>query len=108
VAAPLSNFLRTWSRGRKQAGLTEFVAAGDAEVLLSKYPVLCASSSSGPATGTHEHVSVMVDGDQGAAPGDDRKLKRTCSGKITIPYAEALPSPFLVVFCIRLNSDQAE
>jgi hypothetical protein len=51
---------------------------------------------------------VDVDGDQGDAPGGDRKLKRACSGKITIPYAEALPSPFLVVFCIRLNSDQAE
>jgi hypothetical protein len=84
VAAPPSTSLRTWCRGRKQAGLTDFVAVGDAEVPGSKYHVLGASSSSGPATGTHEHVSVMLDG--------DRRLKRACSGKITIPYAEAFCS----------------
>ena len=66
-----------------------FYAAGASESAGSdsEAAVVGASSSLAPTstTCTREEVPAMPDSDQGAAPGDGRKLKRVSSDKITDP-----------------------
>ncbi|CAM0879027.1 unnamed protein product [Alopecurus aequalis] len=86
-ATPPDTYLRSRSRGRKQVVPTKFVAAGAAEGAGSEDPVPRA-----PATGAHEGVSAVADGDHSDAPVDDKKLKRACSAPgATVAIAHASP-----------------